>query len=247
MACGPCALANALNHGDTASRQAFVSLEGDTPMGRVGTLISRYGDKPSETYRGHRRRCSGETGICSEDLPFMANEFFAAANLPKVAGEWLDNRPQEDGREHLRRVHGIFAAALANGLPAIVTVRSFGANTTDEPKDPRWNGLGGHVMALVGVEPTELPARATGFVCRFADSSTGEVIRGYAYAEMHRAFAATRAFTVRVDGSENWQWIVGHPFILLQAPDLTLDSDQRFWYERTFFALSHAVHRGAAA
>lgn len=241
-ACGPCALANALTHGDASCRRAFASLEGGTAPGRVGTIIKRYGERPSETFGQGRTRYSKAEGTTTEDFPFLANELMRALALPEVSGQWLDVRAGENGRAHLRRVHGLLVDALAAGLPAMVEVRSFGANTTAEG-GPQWDGLQGHWMPVVGVEPTTLPAQATGFVCRFADSATGTVIDGYAYAELRRAFTATHGFTVEPDGTRKWTWITGYPYILLQAPDLGLNTQKRLWHERTFFSLQYAVCR----
>ena len=129
-------------------------------------------------------------------------------------------------------------------MPAVVEVRSFGADTAAE-KGPVWNGLQGHWMPVLGVEPAVLPERATGFVCRFADSGTETVIDGYAYAELYRPFTATHGFTLKEDGTRKWDWITGYPYILLQAPDLPLNTQTRLWHERTYLSMNYAVCRAA--
>ena len=139
-ACGPCALANALTHADGGGRRTFASLEGGTVLEQVETIIARYGKQPSETLGRERTRYSGTDGTTTEDLPFLANDLMRALALSAAGGQWLDVRSGENGRAHLRRVHGLMADALAEGLPAVVEVCSFGANTSIE-KGPRWGGL----------------------------------------------------------------------------------------------------------
>ncbi len=242
MACGPCALANALTHGDPAGRRAFVSLDGDTPLGRVETIIRQFGTRPSEKYQGRQARYTAVDGTTTEDMPFLANDLLRSLKLPEVAGQWLNVREGENGRAHLRRLHGLFSDALAAGLPAVVEVRSFGADTAAAGR-PVWNGLLGHWMPVVGLEAAVLPPRATGFVCRFADSVSGTVIDGYAHAELHRPFTATHGFKLDADGTKKWEWITGYPYILLQLPDLGLNTQTRLWHERTFLSMNYVVSR----
>ena len=100
-----------------------------------------------------------------------------------------------------------------------------------------------HWLALIAVEPATLPPRASGFSCRFADSFTGRVIPGFAYAEFYRPFNATRGFSLKADGTKDWHWLSGHPYVLLNVPDLPLTIQTRPWHERTLVALTYAAHR----
>src|SRR5262245_16792877 len=56
MACGPCALYNALANGAPELRAIAAKLPGDTPAERVKMLIKGYGAKLSPTYNGKRNR-----------------------------------------------------------------------------------------------------------------------------------------------------------------------------------------------
>ncbi len=243
-ACGPCAVGNALLNGDEGGRRAFHLLPGGTSQERVDALIARYGTKPSETYGLRRTRFVNGAGITNEDMPFLANDVLAAAGQPPVRGEWLDQRANEDSLGQLRRVHQTCRAALAAGLPLIVEVRAFSADPS--ASKPAWVNLYAHWMALVGVYPEELPAKASGFYCHFADSVTGRVIPAFAYAEFVRPFMATRGFALRADGGKDWHWLSGHPYILLNLPDLPLAIGSRPWHERTVVALTYALRRGVA-
>ncbi len=241
-ACGPCALANSLNHGDPATRRAFRELSGGSPESRVETLIARYGTKPSETYGPRRGRFSPEAGLTADDMPYLANDVLATRKLPGVRGEYLDSPGSEDGHAHLRRVHGLLTASLARGLPPVVEIRAFSADPAGRGA-ASWVNLYAHWLALIAVEPTTLPPRASGFSCRFADSFTGRVIPGFAYAELYRPFNATRGFSLKADGTKDWHWLSGHPYVLLNVPDLPLTIQSRPWHERTLVALTYAVHR----
>ncbi len=209
------------------------------------TLIDRFGDKPSETYAGHRQRFSKENGLAGEDMPFFANDFFRSASLPAVTGHWLDKKEMENGTEHLRRIHHLLKEAQGRGFPPLLEVRAFGANTGDA-QHPVWDGLSGHWLALIGLEPAALPEAASGFLCRFADSASGRAITAFAHTELQRSFTATHGFTVKSDGAEDWHWISGRPYLLLSAPDLSLRTGTRRWHERTLLALTYAVHRPAS-
>ncbi len=241
-ACGPCAVANALAHGDPATRRAFRELAPGSMEARVTALIARYGAKPSETYGSKRGRFSPDAGLTAADMPFLVNDVLAASALPRARGDWLDAQSGEDERGQLRRVHALLAGSLARGLPPVVEVRAFCADPGPGRSLP-WINLYAHWLALVGVEPLTLPAGASSFVCRFADSYTGRVIPGFAYAELYRPYMATRGFSLRADGTKDWHWLSGHPFVLLNLPDLPLTIQTRPWNERTFVALTFAVHR----
>ena len=241
--CGPCALANALLNGDAGGRRALHTL-GSNSGQRVDTLISRYGSKPSETYGPSRGRFVYGAGLTCEDMPFLANDVLGAAGLARVRGEWLDQAPGEDERAHLQRVHGLFQASLARGLPPLVEVRAFSAGPA--AAKPTWLNVYAHWLALIGLEPAELPAKSSGFTCRFADSYTGRVIPGFAYAERFRPFNATRGFSLKPNGDKDWHWLSGHPYVLLSLPDVPLNLESRPTQERTLVALTYAIHRPAA-
>jgi hypothetical protein len=244
-ACGPCALANALLNGDAAGRHAFHTLPGANSADRVETLISRYGTRPSETYGNRRGRFVFGAGLTCEDMPFLANDVLGAAGLPRVRGDWLDQVPNEDERAHLQRVHGLFKASLGKGLPPVVEVRAFSADPSSSK--PAWINVYAHWLALIGIEPLELPPKSSGFSCRFADSFTGRVIPGFAYAERFRPFMATRGFSLRPNGDKDWHWLSGHPYVLLDLPDVPLDVESRPWHDRTVVAFTYMIHRPAAA
>jgi hypothetical protein len=243
-ACGPCALGNALLNGDAAGRRAFRALPGTDSGQRVETLISRYGAKPSETYGSKRGRFLYGAGLTCEDMPFLANDMLTASGLPPVHGNWLDQVGDEDERAHLQRLHGLFKSSLARGLPPVVEVRAFAA-VPGASKPSSWVNVYAHWLALIGIEPAELPAKSSGFTCRFADSFTGRVIPGFAYAERFRPFMATRGFSLRPNGEQDWHWLSGHPYVLVALPDVPLAAESRPSSERVVVAFTYMIHRSA--
>ena len=179
-------------------------------------------------------------------MPFLANDFLADAGLPKGQGEWLDCRQGEDQLAHVARLRRMFAGSIARGLPPIVEVRSFAADSGGSASSTKqaWINLYAHWLSLVGVETAALGA--SGFVCRFADSFTGKILTGYAHAELNRPFMATRGFTLKPKGVQDWQWLSGYPYVLVEVPDLPLLLQTRPWQNRTLVALTYMVHRPAA-
>ncbi len=238
--CGPCAIGNALLRGDAAGRKAFGALPGGTGDARVDVLVARYGTRPSETYGKGRARFEAGQGITNDDMACLANDFLRDSGLPGVRGQWLDRAGEETGVAHTRRVHGQLRESLARGLPAVVEIRSFAADPGSS-KEP-WVNLSAHWLALASVEP-ELAVEALGFSCRFADSSSGRVIPAFVSAEIFRPFNATRGFRLRADGSKDWLWVTGRPYLLLTLPDLPMYANTRPPSARAFIALTYMLQR----
>ena len=238
--CGPCAIGNSLLRGDAAGRKAFGALPGATADARLDALVARYGTKPSETYGKGRPRFEPGQGITNDDLANLANDFLRDSNLPGVHGQWLDRAGEETGVSHTRRVHGLLRESLARGLPAVVEIRSFAADPASS-KEP-WINLSAHWLALSSIEP-DLASEPLGFSCRFADSSSGRVIPAFVNAEIFRPFNATRGFKLRPDGSKEWLWLTGRPYLLLTIPDLPMYANTRPNPARTFIALTYMLTR----
>ena len=238
--CGPCAVGNALLRGDPAGRRAFDALPGGNADARLDALITRYGRRPSEAYGPKRMRFEPSQGVTNDDLVNLTNDLLADSHLPGVRGQWLDRAGEETGVAHTRRVHGLLRASLAGGLPAVVEIRSFAADPSSS-KEP-WLNLSAHWLALSSVEP-DLAQEALGFNCRFADSSSGREIPAFVSAEIFRPFNATRGFRLKPDGSKEWLWITGRPYLLLTIPDLPMYANTRANSARTLVALTYMLAR----
>ena len=88
-----------------------------------------------------------------------------------------------------------------------------------------------------------LAGEALGFGCRFADSSSGREIPAFVYADIFRPFNATRGFRLRPDGTKEWLWTSGRPFLLLTIPDLPIYANTRANSARTLVALTYLLAR----
>ena len=65
-------------------------------------------------------------------------------------------------------------------------------------------------------------------------------------AEIFRPFNATRGFKLRADGSKEWLWLTGRPYLLLTIPDLPMYANTRPNPARTFVALTYMLTKVAA-
>ncbi len=183
-------------------------------------------------------------GLTCEDMPFLANDFLADAKLPPVHAAWLDRQPSEAQSAHLVRVHRWFEESIADGFPPVVEIRAFAADTA--ASKPTWVNLYAHWLAVLGVDPVKLTADASGFLCRLADSFTGKVITGFAHLELNRPFMATRGFSLKKDGTQDWHWLTGEPYLMIEVPDLPLLLQTRPWQNRTLVALTYMIYRPTA-
>lgn len=236
MACGPCALYNALANGSGRQRRALRKLSGKTDEERIRYLIERYGGSPSVAYEGKRALYTEDGGMADEDLAPFASPFLEDASLPAASGQLLNRREGERLEAHLRRVHEALSAK--EGLRPLIAIRSFGAETSGDR--PLWNGLFGHWLCVLSVSELR-DDEPTGFLLECADSGTGRVIPVFCHTEQHRNFTATLGFDVDEAGKEVWKWQSDRPYLLVTAPDLNLRTSNQDWYERTIVTLRYLV------
>ncbi len=239
-ACGPCSIYNTLALGNPAMAAAASRLPGATAEERVRAIIAKYGSRPSEAYLGHRPRFLPDKGMATKDLAAALNEVMADFRLPPVQADFLNVLPGESADGHLRRVHDRLAASLAAGFPPVVEFRSFSAQPKAESKDGYlWEGLCAHyvVVAAVGEVST------VGFSLRLADPYNGRLIDAFVYAERHRAFTATKDFTLDAEGKPKWEWISGYPYLLVLLPQIPLKIQKEPWHNRTTVTLAYAAYR----
>ena len=237
MACGPCAFYNSLKNAGGKHRAAADGLEGRDDVERVGSLIRRYGLQPSEVYRLARKRYDREQGTAPLDLEALTGDFLREAELPRWTGTWLDRQPQEERIDQLMRVRALFEAAPA---PPIIELRSFRAEV-EGMRVPLWEGLFGHFLSVLRVEPWTTDPRPSGFLMHCADSATGKVIPVFAAIESFRPYTATRGFTVNGQDEEQWRWVKDSPYLVVAAPDLRLRTHRAKWYERSVVAMTWAL------
>lgn len=239
MACGPCALYNALNHGHQELRKVASELSGRNHDQRIQSLIRKHGQQPSEIYQKKQARYTAKGGITVEDLPGFVRDTLGVDSGYRVAADYLNRRDKESQGQHLLRVHRLLRQSIRDGFPPIVEVRSFAAQK-NKAGEYEWNGLLGHFIAITRV-PEQLADADKGFSFQFADSDTGKIAHGYIHMEEARNFTAVRAFSVSEKGEDQWQWVTDYPYLLVQAPSLRLLTQKEPWHHRTLIILRHAV------
>ncbi len=127
-ACGPCALANALAHGDPATRARSGSCPGGSRGGARGSAHRPLRHEAVRNLRPRRGRYSPDAGLTADGHAVPGERRARRLGTAAARGEWLDAPGGEDERAHLRRVHGLLTASLARGLPPVVEMRAFSAD-----------------------------------------------------------------------------------------------------------------------
>jgi hypothetical protein len=100
--------------------------------------------------------------------------------------------------------------------------------------------LAGHFVVIVELQP-KLLDNDKQFGFRYVDSLTGKIESAHVALEQARPFSATRSFAVARDGSLEWQWVEGYPYLVVTAPSLRLSTDKEPWQARTIIVLRHVV------
>ncbi len=235
MACGPCALYNGLLAGDARHIAAAHSLQGHDHTERISSLIEEYGESPSVIFGPKRPRYHPVHGTYSADLLALGNDFRWSHALPPATGIMLDRRSEETRDHHLRRVHSILSQSTS---PPLVEMRSFVADQKPSG-EALWDGINGHLMAVVSVDPIPSTGPVSGFQIHCADSYTGRVVPVFVAVERFRAYRSTKSFTLDKNGKEVWTWHSElSPYLVLTVPDLSLATSDADWNERTYVALT---------
>jgi hypothetical protein len=245
-ACYPAALYNSLANGSFETRRLIAGLPGDTDSERVQFLIAEHGSVPSISYAGTRSRYAVDSGITSEDAVEFLGDVLAESTGPPVSGRYLERTEGERQNDHLSRVHEMLNSSLERDFLPVLAFRSFAAKASPQSEAKSWHGLSGHAVALLQVqkflEPTD-----SGFWIRFADSITGQVEQAFVYSERNQNFTATRGFTLAQDGALEWNWISDFPYLLVEAPGLSVLTEREPWNVRTIVTLQHAILRSSRA
>lgn len=244
--CTGCSLYNMLANGRPEFQKIAKSLPGESPEGRVRHLIDKYGAGPSAVYPNRARYSDKTGGLAAEDMHGFVNDCLKEFRQKPLATDYLDRKDGESPAQHLRRIHALLLKSLKAGVPPIINVRSYVANTNKEGDDFHWNGLSGHSVTLLDIDP-DLRDSDKGFRFWYAESDNGKekgsVESAYASLEETRPFAAPREFTVSpADNKEKWVWKPNSPFLVVTAPSLSLRTHKEPGHKRTLITLRHAVY-----
>lgn len=238
-ACGPCAIFNAFQFGNSTLTNLAGNLQGTTPAQKVRSLINMFGGKPSCVAHNQPRYLS-DGGMWDDDIAPFINDWLRRERLgPRVHGERLVLKKGETPQEQLRRVYHDLRHSLAAGFPPVVNLQSY-AEDINSRRDT-WNWLDGHFVAVVAVQEP-LPDHA-GFSMWVADSQTGRVLKVSVCAG-DTPFRAITDKRVR-NGKEIDQWSGGYPYLTIRSPKLegVLEGDAARSHPQIICVLQFLAHR----
>jgi len=234
-ACCPTSILNSLIAGNAKMQTVYKRLDGDDAKAKLAGVIDKYGKVPSEDYGDGRERWDPNIGVSLVDTQDMFNDILAAASAGKVDGGYLDRSKSETPQQFLRRVHGKLAASLAKGVPPLISMRSFACYWDNQQDRVLWTGMSNHVVMVTGL-PRKLEETDQGFAFEYLDPDKCKLASGYIYADIVRPFAAVRGNNVK------FKWLSGlSPFLLVQAPSLSLGTGKQKWFFRTILTLNYGI------
>jgi hypothetical protein len=239
-ACGPCAIFNAFQFGDTSLTNLAWSLPGKTPADKVDSLIGMFGAKPSLLARNQPRYLA-RGGMWGADIaPFINDWLKQDRSASPVHGERLTLQNNETPRKQLQRVYQLLQHSLQQGFPPVVNLQSYTTRSGFGHAD--WTWLDGHFVTVLAVRDS-LDADAGGFSMWVADSESGRVLQASVCAGPDHPFRAITSERVARDGGEIDSWTTGHPYLVIQSPKLEgiLEGDAAS--SQTICVLQYLIHR----
>lgn len=234
-ACGPTALANCLKFGAPPLSAAWENLVGADDGTRLRFLIDRwFTGRESGVFPG-KKRLSFD-GTLEEDLAAAAVELATDQQLAPPRGGFLDRRPGEKSPAFLARVHEAIADSIRNGMPPILSLKTYVARRIERMDHQiAWEPAAHHWVVVTGVR-RELRATDLGFAIDLIDPDGGRHTSAYLFAENRLNFRALKGTEAR------GQWLDGRPFLLVQAPGvLALRPDEAEWTDRVIVTANFLV------
>lgn len=238
-ACGPCAIFNAFQFGNSTLTNLSWSLPGATPAEKVRNLISMYGGKRSSIAHDQPRYLENG-GMWDEDIAPFINDWLRDAGAGRrVHGERLVLKKRETPQEQLERVYRELGHSLADGFPPVVNLQSYAADGNFTHYT--WNWLDGHFVTVVAVQ--EPIPNEGGFSMWVADSQSGRVLKVSVCAGS-TPFRAITDKRVR-NGKEIDEWTEGYPYLTIRSPKLEgiLEGDAALFHPQIICVLQFVVHR----
>lgn len=233
-ACGPTAILNAMQFGNSDIRSIYRAFPGDDNQSKLGFIVNKYGQRTSYEHSfGSRIQ---NKGILPEDLLDIFNEILMANRMTGVHGEYVVRKENEPLSDFLKRLHEKLYSSLNKGVPVVAHIRSFGAKRNNENNRMYWYSLSSHYITITKI-PERLLDYERGFTFEFIDPYGGRVESGYMGVELNRGFNA------KTGDRDNYRWIKGRSFLLVKAPSLNLKTSRQKWHNRTIMTLSYVIGR----
>lgn len=236
-ACGPAALANSLRFGTRPMVTAWEGFVGSDDATRLRFLIDRwFRNRPSAAFPG-KKRLSFD-GVLEEDLADACREVFADHGIPAPVAGYLDRLAGEKSPAFLARVHGAISDSLADGMPPILSLKTYIARRLKRMDDElAWELAAHHWVVITRVSPEPRPTDL-GFGFDLIDPDGGKPSNAYIHTETRLDFQALKGTEAR------GQWLTGRPYLLVQAPAvLTLRPREADWPDRIIVVANFLISK----
>ena len=237
--CGPCALINSLQRSN--AQDMLDAVEGETDIEKAQWFTRVYGRLPSVVYTDDRHSYAQDTGIADQDLKYLVNHFLEDHDKPLVDGGYIVRNEMEADAGFVERIYSQIQTSLDAGFGPLLSIRALAAQKTEDPSRRVWNSLGGHWIAIHGVERIE--DSPTSFLIHFSDSLSGKHQTGIVSLNLHRKAVVPMTFTLDEEKKEVWDWVSNVNTLELLAPDMPLGTTRADWDERTFIAIRYIVYQ----
>jgi hypothetical protein len=214
--CGPVSLLNLLKLGPEPYRKAFAAISGGDDAQALPRLVERF---CSPTGADGKVRYSHERGINDPNLSRLCAAVAAEYKLPAIDTLYTNRKAGEKNADFAVRVNRALVGSLTSGVPAVMSIDSYGV------RDGKWRKLTGHYMLITGVQRIG-KANPESFVIEFVNPAGGEHRQALVYADSRRHGGAFAHFP---GGDE---WLTDNPYLCIASPytDLRrgrLDADAR--------------------
>ncbi len=234
-ACGPAAVANSLVFGTEPMRQAWGNFVGGDDRTRLRFLVDRWFRSRASLEFPTKKRLAID-GVLEEDLAAACAEMSRDLRLPLLQGTYLDRLAGEKSPAFLARVHEALLESVENGVPPILSLKSYVARRLERlDGGVGWMVAEHHCVVVTGVRSSLRPGDL-GFSVDLIDPNGGYQTSAFIYAENQLNFRALK-------GSEgNGKWLSGRPYLLVQAPGvLSIRPDKAEWQDRIIVTANYLI------
>ena len=199
--------------------------------------------KQKSSVKNRKQKAFGKHGIHIEDIVAYVNEKYTM----KWALYFLNRHEIEEYPTYVHRIYDI----LKNAHRPIIEIRTFVAKgdsfqsidrTPGETTfviDYKWFDYGAHFHVVESVQEI-LNEGDLGFSYRSIESVTGKVETGYIYFEKYSKYSAFKDYSFS-HLRNSYEWVSGHPFMLVIAPSIDTSGKDCDFYHRTITILRVAI------
>ncbi len=234
--CAPATILNLLKFGGEDFDVVYRSLVGGTDEVKMRYVVDRYfKNRPSLTYPGQQRW--GPHGIDCRDLVLGLNELLAEQGRAGVNALFLDREGDESEADHLIRCHELISDSVQEGVPPILSLRTYVVKEREENGEvPVWEPGPHHYVLVTGVVGK---LSAAGVELEIIDPWRGNRTVIYLHREPQgRSFRALKGTL------EEGEWLDGRPFLQVLAPEVpSLKPKDLEWFERSIVVANFLMGR----